>query len=248
MLKVMVVDDETLARERLKRMLIDDKSYQVVAEAANGEQALQQAKQQVPDIVLLDIRMPGVDGLQAAEQLIKVESPPAIIFCTAYDEYAVHAFDVQAVGYLLKPVRKEALLEALGRAQRLTRVQLQAISSDQEREELPDERQHLPVTTAAGMELLPLVDITHFRADHKYVVAFCNGRERVVDDSLKALELEFGARFLRIHRNCLVSVTHIDSIRRTPSGYSELILRGVDEPLVISRRHLAQVKAVMQRL
>lgn len=248
MLKVMLVDDEGLARERLKRMLATSDTYQVVAEAANGEEALKQAKQHMPDIVLMDIRMPKVDGLQAARQLAGIDEPPAIIFCTAYDEYAIDAFDVQAVGYLLKPVRQEALTEALGRAQRLSRVQLQALISENEPSSVADKRLHLTVTTMTGMELLPLENITHFRADHKYVVAFCQGRERVVDESLKALEQEFAPRFLRIHRNCLVSVAHIDSIRRASSGGSELVLRGVSETLAISRRHLAQVKAVMQCL
>ena len=120
MLRVMVVDDESLARDRLCRMLESETDYQVVAEATNGEQAVARAKQEVPDIILMDIRMPGVDGLQAAQQLTGMDTPPAIIFCTAYDEYAINAFDVQAVGYVLKPVRKPALLEAMSRAQRLS--------------------------------------------------------------------------------------------------------------------------------
>lgn len=246
MLKILLVDDEPLARERLKRMLEPATDYQVVAEAANGEQALQQTAQHAPDIVLMDIRMPGVDGLQAAQQLVQQDNPPAIIFCTAYDEYAINAFDVQAVGYVLKPVRKQALQEALGRAQRVSRLQLQALAAEQNSVEKQPERQHLSVTTAAGLELLPLDGITHFRADHKYVMAFCNGRERVVDDSLKTLEQDFAPRFLRIHRNCLVSVAHIEAIQRTPSGQSQLRLRGVEEAQDVSRRHLAQVKARMQ--
>jgi len=248
MLKVLVVDDEALARDRLKRMLEAETHYQVVAEAGNGEQAIEQATQHAPDIILMDIRMPGVDGLQAAQQLAQQDNPPAIIFCTAYDEYAINAFDVQAVGYVLKPVRRTTLMEALGRAQRISRVQLQALTSEQTDSEETQVRAHLSVTTAAGLELLPLDEISHFRADHKYVMAFCNGRERVVDESLKALEQEFEPRFLRIHRNCLVGVAHIESMQRTLAGQSQLHLRGIDEALTVSRRHLAQVKAVMQRI
>jgi len=248
MLKVMVVDDEPLARERLKRMLESERGYQVTAEAENGEQAVSLANLHTPDIVLMDIRMPGVDGLEAARQLAMQDNPPAIIFCTAYDEYAITAFDVQAVGYVLKPVRKQALQEALGRAQRLSRVQLQRLTAEQDEAEKQPERSHLPVTTPAGLELLALDEITHFRADHKYVMAFCNGRERVVDESLKTLEQVFAPRFLRIHRNCLVSVAHIEAIQRMPSGQSQLRLRGVEDAQDVSRRHLAQVKEVMQRL
>lgn len=247
MLRVMLVDDETLARDRLRRMLEPETGYQVVAEACNGEEAVLQAHQESPDIILMDIRMPGVDGLQAAQQLAVMETPPAIIFCTAYDEYAVSAFDVQAVGYVLKPVRKPALLEALVRAQRLSRVQLNTLNSARTLSEGPP-NSHLSVSTPAGLELLPLEAVSHFRADQKYVIAFCGGRERVVDESLKALETKFGEQLIRIHRNCLVSVGHIEAIQRTRSGQSQLRLRGVEEPQVISRRHLAQVKAIMQRL
>lgn len=248
MLRVMLVDDESLARGRLRRMLVSETDYEVVAEAVNGEQAVEQAEQEMPDIILMDIRMPGMDGLAAAQQLGKLESPPAIIFCTAYDEYAINAFDVQAVGYVLKPVRKPALLEAMARAQKLSRVQLNAIQPEQLATENFKQRSHISVTTPAGLELLALEEISHFRADHKYVVAFCAGRERVVDESLKALESEFGESLLRIHRNCLVSVSYIEAIQRTKTGQSQLRLRGVEEPQPVSRRHLAQVKAVMQRL
>lgn len=248
MLRVMLVDDESLARDRLRRMLASETDYEVVAEAANGEQAVEHAQQEMPDIILMDIRMPGMDGLAAAQQLGLLENPPAIIFCTAYDEYAINAFDVQAVGYVLKPVRKPALLEAMARAQKLSRVQLNAIQPEHLVPENSKQRSHIPVTTPAGLELLALEEISHFRADHKYVVAFCDGRERVVDESLKALESEFGEGLLRIHRNCLVSIAYIEAIQRTKTGQSQLRLRGVEEPQPVSRRHLAQVKAVMQRL
>ena len=230
MLTIMLVDDEALARDRLRRMLESEPAYQVIAEAENGEQAIALATQHAPDIILMDIRMPGVDGLQAAAQLAQTDNPPAIIFCTAYDEYAINAFDVQAVGYVLKPVRKKALLEALNRAQRISRVQLNALTKTSKPTNTPV-RAHLSVTTTAGLELLSLDDISHFLADSKYVMAFCAGRERVVDESLKTLEQEFKPRFLRIHRNCLVSVAHIQSMRRTKTGQSHIHLRGNHEPL-----------------
>lgn len=247
MLKVIVVDDEPLARGRLKRMLEPETNYRVVAEAENGEQAIAQVVKHAPDILLMDIRMPGIDGLQAAQQLAQQDNPPAIIFCTAYDEYAINAFDVQAVGYVLKPVRKPALLEALARAQKLSRVQVNALLPEQQASP-STQREHISITTPAGLELLALQDISHFRADQKYVVAYCDGRERIVDEPLKALEMEFAKTLLRIHRNCLVSVSYIEAIQRTKTGQSQLRLRNVDEPQDVSRRHLAQLKEVMKRI
>ncbi|MEH6357969.1 MAG: LytTR family DNA-binding domain-containing protein [Pseudomonadales bacterium] len=247
MLRVIVVDDEPLARGRLKRMLEPEMDYQVVAEAENGEQAIAQVVKYAPDIILMDIRMPGIDGLQAAQQLAQQDNPPAIIFCTAYDEYAINAFDVQAVGYVLKPVRKPALLEALARAQKLSRVQVNALLPKQQAS--PSiQREHISITTPAGLELLALQDISHFRADQKYVMAYCDGRERIVDEPLKELEMEFAKTLLRIHRNCLVSVSYIEAIQRTKTGQSQLQLRNVDEPQDVSRRHLAQLKEVMKRI
>ena len=247
MLRVMVVDDEPLARGRLKRMLEPETAYQVVAEAGNGEQAIARVAQYAPDIILMDISMPGTDGLQAAQQLAQQKNPPAIIFCTAYDEYAINAFDVQAVGYVLKPVRKPVLLEALARAQKLSRVQVNALLPEQQTSPSA-QREHIYVTTPAGMELLAVQDISHFRADQKYVMAYCDGRERIVDEPLKVLEMEFGETLLRIHRNCLVSVAYIEAIQRTKTGQSQLRLRNVGEPQDVSRRHLAQLKEVMKRI
>lgn len=247
MLKILVVDDEPLARGRLKRMLEPEADYQVVAEAENGEQAIAQVDKHAPDIILMDIRMPGVDGLQAAQQLALQDNPPAVIFCTAYDEYAINAFDVQAVGYVLKPVRKPVLLEALARAQKLSRVQANALLPEQSIRAAV-QREHISITTPAGLELLALQDISHFRADQKYVVAYCAGRERIVDEPLKALESEFAETLLRIHRNCLVTVDYIEAIQRTKTGQSQLRLRNVDEPQDVSRRHLAQLKEVMKRI
>lgn len=142
--RVLIADDEPLARERLQRMIEGLEGYQVVAEAATGTEVLAAVADHTPDVVLLDIRMPGGDGLDVAENLATQPDPPAIIFCTAYDEYAIRAFEVQAAAYLLKPVRQQALADALGRAERLNRAQLQALRAR------PDEGHHLSVTSARG--------------------------------------------------------------------------------------------------
>jgi len=154
-MKVLVVDDEKLARERLVRMVETLEDYEVAGTAESGAEAVREAIKLEPDIVLLDIRMPGMDGLEAGKQLSTLAAPPAIIFCTAFGEHAVEAFDVSASGYLMKPVRREALQEALGKASRVNRVQMEAIIG---RDESPLERSrtHISAKTRRGIELIPL--------------------------------------------------------------------------------------------
>lgn len=240
-LSVVLVDDEQLARDRLRRMLDGSSDYNVVAEAANGREAIQVVEQFKPDIVLLDIRMPGMDGLETAQHLMGFPRAPGVIFCTAYEEYALSAFDVHAVGYLLKPVRKERLFGALARAQRVSGAQMDALRDGQA-------RTHLRVKTYAGIELIDLNGISHFVADQKYVSGFFEGREIVVDESLKKLEKEFSAQFLRVHRNCLVALNRIEGLSRDHAGKSTIKLGGVKQPLPVSRRHLSQVKKVLKSL
>ncbi len=240
-LSIILVDDEKLARDRLRRMLEKVPEYEVVAEASNGKEAIEQVQLLTPDILLMDIRMPGMDGLEAAQHLLEFARPPSIIFCTAYDEYALSAFDVQAVDYLLKPVRKERLLAALERAQRIGATQIEAIRSG-------EARTHITIKSHAGIELLNLDDISHFMADQKYVSGFSHGREMVIDDSLRKLEQELPGRFLKIHRNCLVAISYIEGLVRDSDGKSAICLRGVEAPLSVSRRHLPQVKKVLKTL
>ena len=233
MLKLMLVDDEPLARQRLRR-LIDEGKYRVVAEADSGQAALEQVKQHQPDIILMDIRMPGMDGLQAAAELAKLASPPAVVFCTAYDEYALSAFDVQAVGYVLKPIRKEQLDSALAAAQRVTASQLAAVRSG-------GEVKYLTVKTHHGTERVALSRILYFMADHKYVTAYAADGEWLLDDSLKQLETELGDDFVRIHRNCLVAVNVVKGLKKGGGGY-DLVLEGVKQTLPVSRRLLGEVR------
>lgn len=242
MTRLLLVDDEPLALARLRRLLDDQLDYQVVAEAASGREAIAMVQQHAPDILLMDIRMPGMDGLEAAKHLMQLDNPPAIIFCTAYDEYALRAFDVQAVGYVLKPVRKDQLVQALERAQRLTNGQWDAIRSPS------SVRSHISAKTHLGIELLDVREISHFRAEQKYVVAHSQGREIVTDESLKALEQEFSTGFLRIHRNCLVAVRYIEGLIKSGEGKPLIQLKGVEQPLTISRRHLSEVKQRIKAL
>ena len=247
-MNVLIVDDEPLARERLARMVGQLDGYRVLEpQASNGEEALALIDSLRPDIVLLDIRMPGLDGLQVAAKLCEREAPPAVIFCTAHDEFALEAFQVSAVGYLVKPVRQEALVEALKKAERPNRMQLAALGRPAA-EHVPP-RSHIGARTRKGIDLIPLEQVIYFIADHKYVTLRHEHGEVLLDEPLKALEDEFGERFVRIHRNALVARARIERLQRTPLGHFQIYLRGLgDEALIVSRRHVAGVRKLMNEL
>jgi two-component system, LytTR family, response regulator AlgR len=237
-LKVLVVDDEPPARERLRSLLAEIPEMELVGEAANGQQALARAHDLAPDVVLLDVRMPGMDGIEVAQHLNALAEPPAVIFATAFDEYAVNAFDAHAVGYLLKPVRKEKLTAALERAGRLTRPQLQKIAAARQ----DKQRTHIAARRREGLRLIPLEDIQYFLAEQKYTtVRHLNG-EDLIEDSLRSLEEEFGSAFVRIHRNALVSVRYLERIERNGEGQYFVRLRGCDAPLQVSRRMAGELR------
>lgn len=242
-MKVLIVDDEQPARERLRRLLDDESDYEVVAEAGNGREAIRQAAEHEPDIVLLDIRMPGLSGLETAHHLNTMETPPAVVFTTAYDEYAVDAFDARAVGYVLKPVRRSRLTAALQQASRLAPAALAGIADDAD---MSSVRQHICARVRGELVLVPVSEITCFRADQKYVAVDHAGGQVLIDESLKSLAEEFAESFVRIHRSALVAVSAIERIAKTDDGKSRIVLRDGDsvanEELLISRRHLADVR------
>ncbi|MGE0621785.1 MAG: LytR/AlgR family response regulator transcription factor [Pseudomonadales bacterium] len=242
-MKILIVDDEQLARDRLSRMIGGFADHEVVGEAANGVEAVKVAASMQPEVVLMDIRMPGMDGLEAARHFADLDEPPAVIFCTAYEEHAVEAFDLQAVGYLLKPVRKENLEAALGKAQRVNKAQLAALADEQ-----PPRRTHISARTRRGIELIPVDDVRYFQADQKYVTVRHREGEVIIDETLKELEEEFGERFVRVHRNALVAARHIIGLNRLPDGQYQIRLKDVDEPVDISRRHVAAVRKVVKSL
>lgn len=247
-MNVLIVDDEPLARERLQRLVGEIEGYRALdAAAANGEEALALIDSLKPDVVLLDIRMPGLDGLQVAARLCEKEAPPAVIFCTAHDEFALEAFQVSAVGYVVKPVRREDLAEALHKAQRPNRMQLAALTRPRGGGE--GARTHISARTRKGIELVPLEQVFYFIADHKYVTLRHSEGEVLLDEPLKALEEEFGDRFVRIHRNALVARDRIERLQRTPLGHFQLYLKGLeDQALTVSRRHVAGVRKLMNSL
>ncbi|MDZ7644318.1 MAG: response regulator [Woeseiaceae bacterium] len=229
------------ARARLRHLIEERDGLEVVGEAVNGSDALQQAQDLDPDVVLLDIRMPGMGGIEAAQHLDSMDEPPAVIFTTAYDEYAIEAFDARAIGYVLKPVRRERLYKALEQAARLRRAALQ----DMPREgTLNERRSHVCARERNQLRLIHVDDIAFFHADQKYVRVHHRDGDNLIDDSLKFLEREFGDRFVRIHRSALVAIAFIEALEKTADGQTRILLRDHDaaEPLLVSRRHLADVR------
>jgi two-component system response regulator AlgR len=252
MLKILIVDDEPLARARLTQLLGDAAAQvplAIAGEADGGRTALAAADRLAPDIVLLDIQMPDMAGIEVARHLAARERPPAVIFVTAYDEHALEAFEVQALDYLLKPVRLERLVAALQRAQRLRPhdPKLQEVARS-----LRAARTHLTVSERGKMILVPVDEIVYLRAELKYVTIRTAAREYLTEESLSSLEAEFGERFVRIHRNALVARKSIHGFQRVKGGagggeagdgHWEVLLKELPERLPISRRQWPTVKA-----
>ncbi|MCH7637506.1 MAG: response regulator transcription factor [Proteobacteria bacterium] len=247
-MKVLIVDDEKPARDRLRQLIADFGGHEVVAEAANGEQALSMAVTHDPDVVLLDIRMPGVDGIETAHHLNAMASPPAVVFTTAYDEYAIDAFEARAIGYVLKPVRRERLEKALEHAARVTGKMLKQLTSESN---LQSRRQHVCTRVQGELRLIPIESVSYFYADQKYVTVHHGNGEDLIDDSLKSLEDEFTDEFVRIHRGVLVAVDQIDRLQKTDDGKIRVVLRqeslADSDELIISRRHLTNVRKRLKR-
>jgi len=245
--KVLIVDDEKPARDRLRQILQDEDDYEVVGEAGNGHEALSLAARHEPDIVLLDIRMPGLDGIETARHLNELERTPAVVFATAYDEYAIDAFEARAVGYVLKPVRRSRLVAALSQASKLAGGELRQVATEAN---MDTQRRHVCATVKGELKLIPIGDISCFLADQKYVRAEHENGHDLLNESLKSLASEFSDRFVRIHRGALAAVDRIERIEKTGDGKNRVVLRGGphgdshvdDKELIISRRHLAEVR------
>ncbi len=245
-LRILIVDDESPARRRL-RELLDDCSAAlplvVVGEAANGREAMDLLHTVSADLVLTDIRMPDMDGLEFARHLLKLPQPPVLIFTTAFHEHALEAFEVNAIDYLVKPVRVQRLLAALQKVPRLKPIT--ATKLDQ----LPaSARRFLSVTERSRVILVPVEDIIYLKAELKYITIRTAQREYLLEESLTRLEDEFGPRFVRVHRNCLVAREFIRGFERRSSddgdAHWEVLLKGVAETLPVSRRQQSVVREI----
>jgi two-component system, LytTR family, response regulator AlgR len=245
-LRVLMVDDEAPARRRL-RDLLDDCSaalpISVVGEAQSGREALDLLQSAPADLVLTDINMPDMDGIELARHLLKLPHPPVVIFTTAFHEHAVQAFEVNAIDYLMKPVRVQRLLGALQKVPRLKPVSAEKLA------QLPaSARRFLSVTERSRVVLVPLDDIVYLKAELKYITIRTPQREFLLEESLTKLETEFGARFVRVHRNCLAARDFIRGFERRVNGdgdsHWEVLLTGVPETLPVSRRQQFVVREV----
>ncbi len=238
-LKILIADDEAPARNRLNDLLAELPHVVVLAEAKNGKQAIDLAMEKQPDLLLLDIRMPLMDGLEAAAHAQKLEPKPHIIFTTAYDTYAIKAFDVNAIDYLLKPIRLERLQAAIDKVRAIQHqsptVQLDAIKSIQQQA-----RSHLSIHERGRVMLVPVDEILYCRAELKYITVRTAEREYLLEESLTNLETEFDAIFLRLHRNCLVAKQYISGYEKRPDNKGDLqwhaLIKGVPDTIVVSRR------------
>ena len=239
-LKVLLVDDELLARQRLRTLLADCTApgAEVLAEAANGLQTIAALQQGAFDLVLLDVRMPGMDGVQLAQVIASMAKAPAVVFVTAHTEHAVAAFDVAAVDYLTKPVRLERLQQSLQKVERLARIN-QGLKPDL----MPE---CLIIQDRGRTERVPLTEVLYLKAELKYVTVRTAARSYILDGSLNELEDRYAAQFMRIHRNALIArhaVRALEKHHDVEEGEGWAVrLNGIAELLAVSRRQLSAVR------
>ena len=244
-LRVFIVDDEEPARARLKELLGDiaaELPTSVVGEARHGLEALEQVPSSGAQVLLADIHMPGMGGLELARHLAGLERPPAVVFVTAHDRHAVEAFELNAIDYLLKPVRAARLAAALKKAAAAAPDRAQLARAAQAA------REYLSVVERNRIVLVPVRDIVFLRAEQKYVTVRTVAREHLVEEPLVALEREFADRLVRIHRNCLVSRAAIRGFERNPGDEDAqwlVVLEGVAEKLPVSRRQWPAVRELI---
>jgi two-component system response regulator AlgR len=237
MLRILIIDDEAPARERMARMLAELPNFEVVGEAASSQQALQAIELLSPDILLLDISMPGMDGMTLARNLKKGGSQPAVIFCTAFQNQALEAFEAEALDYLVKPVRAERLAQALEKARRFI--------GDRE-----DQGPHAYIKSTVGGKVLltPVQRVICLLAEDKYTTVVHEKGRTVIDDSLTELETRFPNEFFRIHRNALISTRHLRGLERGDDGCVVAVLSGTDAQPEVSRRNVAALRKLLAEL
>jgi len=237
MLNILIIDDERPARDRLRRLVDELEGFQVAGEAASGNEALESIRHLRPDVLLLDISMPGMDGMTLARVLKDTGAAPAIVFCTAYQDQALRAFEVDALDYLVKPVRAERLQAALEKATRF-------LGRDE-----PDEQAHFLRSTVGGKVVLtPIQRVICLLAEDKYTTVIHENGDTVIDESLTELEERFPRLFFRVHRNALISRKHLRGLERTGDGQTQALLSGTDRRPEVSRRNVAALRKLLSDL
>lgn len=233
-MRILVADDEPLARERLVQLLQElGDPFELAGTVGDGQAVIDFLSRHPVDVVLMDIRMPGLDGLSAAGRIALQPAAPAIVFTTAYSEYALQAFDANAVDYLLKPIRRDRLAKALGKARQLSAAQLDV---------LQENPLFLHASNRGALLRIPLSEISYLRADNKYVVVRHDAGEALLEESLKSLEERFPGQFFRIHRNALVVLERVTGMEKMDDGRWVVSFRDLKEQLEISRRHLPELR------
>jgi two-component system response regulator AlgR len=247
-LRVFIADDEAPARERLKELLGDiaaELPTLVIGEARNGLEAIERVPASGARVLLLDIEMPGCGGIEVARHLSLLPDGPAVVFVTAHDRHAVEAFELNALDYLVKPVRAARLAAALAKARAAGAPSRERLESAAQAP-----RSHLPVSERNRIVLVPAAEVIYLKAELKYVTLRTREREHVIEESLVALEKEYADRFVRIHRNCLVARAAIRAFERLAGPdeepHWEVVLEGIDERLPVSRRQWAAVRAIAE--
>jgi two-component system response regulator AlgR len=243
-LKILIADDEAPARNRMRDLLADIEHIEIVAEAKNGKEAMDLAESCKPDVMLLDIRMPVMDGIETAQHAQKLAHKPHIIFTTAFDAYAIKAFDLNAIDYLLKPIRQERLQTAINKAHALQPNQLVLLKSLQDLQK--KSRTHLSIHERGRVLLVPIESIIYLRAELKYITVRTVEREYLIEESLTHLEAEFNERFIRLHRNCLVAPQFITGYEKRVNNDNEqqwvALFKHIPETIAISRRQQHLIK------
>ena len=237
MLNILIIDDEKPARDRLRRLIGDFPRFEVAGEAASGTEALQHIRSLSPDILLLDISMPGMDGMSLARVLQEGGAAPAIIFCTAYQDQALNAFEVEAIDYLVKPVRTEQLEKALDKALRLLG-----------REDVHENDHYIRSTVGGKVALTPIHRVICLLSEDKYTTVIHEKGTTVIDESLTEMEQKFQDLFFRVHRNALVSRKHVRGLERTTDGQTQVMLSGTDRQPEVSRRNISALRKLLSEL
>ncbi len=239
-MRILIADDEPLARERLASLIRESPEDEVCGLASTGKIALELVEKKRPDVVLLDIRMPDLDGLQVAREMARLEPPPVIIFTTAYEQHALAAFEVHAVDYILKPVRRDRLGDALNRVRVGRNKEYQAHHEGT--------RRHFCAHSHHGLLLVAVDEVIYLQAELKYVTVRYPAGGALIENSLKSLESEFSERFIRIHRNALVAKSQLSGLVRAADGRMLVMFKTIDDRLEISRRHVAGIKELVRSL
>ncbi len=239
-MKYLVIDDEFLARARLKELLLRIEPGAEIIEAENGQQAIELCEKYRPDKALVDIRMPGISGIELVYHLSALEHSPAVIFTTAYSEYALEAFDANAIDYLLKPVQIDRLRRALQKADPISKSQTDSLKET-------TRNMHISINQRGKIRLVSIPSICYAKAENKYILVKTAKEEYLMNETLNNLELELGEKFIRVHRNAVISIDHLEGLERNDEGQWCVFFRGIPDKVEVSRRQTPVIRGWLKK-